>query len=241
MHYFIFLLNFFWLQLNLVWYWCKRMLTRLKLRRRGNFAESSFISLLLRPWLERDRWTRLVGAPLVASVILGSVSQFPSADATLHTWDISQPIQEVVPVSESPVVTEEFHYWLPTVNLLGISQFFHAGHPALDLRSPLGSDIVAVNDGVVVAVEMGTTGYGHYVILSHGNQMKTMYAHMGAILVTSGQFVRGGDALGYVGMTGLTTGPHLHFEVYTDDQVVNPLLIMREPIAEYQRELPTED
>jgi len=99
---------------------------------------------------------------------------------------------------------------------------FHAG---IDLAAPTGTDIYAARDGSVV--ETGTNAVlGHFVRLDHGDGYQTVYGHMSAVLVALHQQVRSGTILGRVGSTGMSTGPHLHFEIrrkgYPEDPV--PLL-----------------
>jgi murein DD-endopeptidase MepM/ murein hydrolase activator NlpD len=104
--------------------------------------------------------------------------------------------------------------------VLGYSRM-HAG---IDFGAAWGSPIVAVSDGVVSwAGPHG--GHGNYVRLEHGGGMSTGYAHMSSIAVTSGGRVRAGDVIGYVGSTGLSTGPHLHYEVYQNGRTVDPMSV----------------
>jgi murein DD-endopeptidase MepM/ murein hydrolase activator NlpD len=101
--------------------------------------------------------------------------------------------------------------------ILGYSRM-HAG---IDFRASYGSPIYAVTDGTVqFAGRHG--GHGNYVKLSHGGGLGTGYAHMSRIAVSSGEHVRRGQVIGYVGSTGLSTGPHLHYEMYRNGVTVNP-------------------
>lgn len=94
-------------------------------------------------------------------------------------------------------------------------------HAGIDFRASYGSPIYAVTDGVVqFAGRHG--GHGNYVKLSHGGGLGTGYAHMSRIAVRSGQNVRRGQVIGYVGSTGLSTGPHLHYEMYRNGRTVDP-------------------
>lgn len=94
-------------------------------------------------------------------------------------------------------------------------------HKGMDFRARHGTPIYAVTDGrVVFAGRHG--GHGNFVRLDHGGGLGTGYAHMSRIAVASGAHVRRGQVLGYVGSTGLSTGPHLHYEMYRNGQTVNP-------------------
>jgi murein DD-endopeptidase MepM/ murein hydrolase activator NlpD len=94
-------------------------------------------------------------------------------------------------------------------------------HAGIDFRAGHGQPIYAVQDGKVqFAGRHG--GHGNYVKLSHGGGLGTGYSHMSRIAVRSGQQVRRGQVIGYVGSTGLSTGPHLHYEMYKNGKTVNP-------------------
>jgi murein DD-endopeptidase MepM/ murein hydrolase activator NlpD len=101
--------------------------------------------------------------------------------------------------------------------LLRYSRF----HRGMDYAAPHGTPILAVSDGMV-AFAGRSGGYGNFVRLSHSSNMGTGYAHMSRIAVSPGQRVAAGQVIGYVGSTGLSTGSHLHFEVYRGGQPINP-------------------
>ena len=94
-------------------------------------------------------------------------------------------------------------------------------HAGIDFGAPYGAPIYAVADGVVTfAGRHG--GHGNYVRLQHGGGLGTGYGHMSRIAVSNGTHVRAGQVIGYVGSTGLSTGPHLHFEAYRGGRTINP-------------------
>ena len=97
-------------------------------------------------------------------------------------------------------------------------------HAGVDFGAPYGSPIYAVGDATVVfAGRHG--GHGNFVKLDHGGGYGTGYGHMSRIAVGTGSHVRAGQIIGYVGSTGLSTGPHLHYELYRNGQTVNPLSV----------------
>ncbi len=95
-------------------------------------------------------------------------------------------------------------------------------HSGIDLAAPAGSPIVATSDGQVSWADWAG-GYGIAVAVEHGGGYQTRYGHMSRVNVAPGQNVRKGDIIGYVGSTGMSTGPHLHYEVRVNGQAVNPL------------------
>jgi len=97
-------------------------------------------------------------------------------------------------------------------------------HAGVDFGAPYGAPIYAVGDATV-SFSGWHGGHGNYVKLDHGGGYATAYAHMSRIAVSSGTHVRAGQVIGYVGSTGLSTGPHLHYELYRNGSVVNPLSV----------------
>jgi murein DD-endopeptidase MepM/ murein hydrolase activator NlpD len=99
-------------------------------------------------------------------------------------------------------------------------------HKGIDLGAPIGTPIYATAVGVVgKAAWFG--GYGLFVALEHGGDLETRYGHMSRLNVAEGQMVHKGDVIGFVGTTGNSTGPHLHYEVRVDGEAVNPIPYMQ--------------
>jgi murein DD-endopeptidase MepM/ murein hydrolase activator NlpD len=95
-------------------------------------------------------------------------------------------------------------------------------HAAIDLAAPAGTMVKAAMDGKVSSVGFNST-YGKYIIMSHGSEYQTMYAHLSLVSVKQGDRVNQGVKIGEVGSTGYSTGPHLHFAIYKNGRPVNPL------------------
>lgn len=95
-------------------------------------------------------------------------------------------------------------------------------HPGIDISTPHGTKVKAPADGVVVAAKkMGA--YGQAIVINHGHGMMTRYGHLAGFNVRPGQKVKRGDVIGYVGNTGRSTSPHLHYEVWVRDRTQNPI------------------
>lgn len=101
-----------------------------------------------------------------------------------------------------------------------------AFHRGIDISSPYGTRVVAPADGVVRFADM-INGYGRAVVLDHGQGITTLYGHLSGFGVSQGQLVHRGDTLGYVGQSGRSTGPHLHYEVRIFNTPVNPYKYLR--------------
>ena len=95
---------------------------------------------------------------------------------------------------------------------------FHAGE---DIPASYGAEILAAASGTVTTAGW-VSGYGNYTVIDHGGGTMTAYGHQSSILVSVGQYVEQGQVIGYVGSTGNSTGPHLHFEVYQNGSTVDP-------------------
>jgi murein DD-endopeptidase MepM/ murein hydrolase activator NlpD len=105
---------------------------------------------------------------------------------------------------------------------------FHAG---LDISAPKGTLVRATGDGLVDSAAQ-VNGYGREVIVDHGHGVRTVYGHLSGMIVLAGQHVVRGQIIGYVGQTGRSTGPHLHYEVRINNVPVNPHKYLRTTFAE---------
>lgn len=99
----------------------------------------------------------------------------------------------------------------------------YKNHGGTDIGASYGSAIYAADSGKVVSSSDGWNGgWGNYVMIDHGNGMQTLYAHMSSRACSVGQTVKRGQTIGYVGSTGMSTGPHLHFEMYVNGARIDP-------------------
>lgn len=139
--------------------------------------------------------------------------------------------KKVVPVAPPPVrpgatdippASESGWTW-PALGLL--TSPFGPAHPlGIDVAAPVGTPIYAANSGQVTFVGGNPCcSYGYHVIIDHGNGYETLYAHMSTFAVESGAWVNAGDVIGYIGLTGRTTGPHVHFELRRNGVYQDPL------------------
>jgi len=111
-----------------------------------------------------------------------------------------------------------------------LNQYYSWYHKAVDLGAPVGTPIVAAQSGTVAQAYTGGWhgGYGTHIIVGGGNGYSTLYAHMSSLNVSAGDsVVAGKTVLGWVGMTGRTTGPHLHFEIRGGDGLYNPMSFLQ--------------
>ena len=96
-------------------------------------------------------------------------------------------------------------------------------HWGTDFSAPTGTAIYATGDGKITTYKRSRSGFGRHIIIDHGFGYQTLYAHMSKIEARKGQRVKRGDIIGYIGSTGSSTAPHLHYEVIKDGRKVNPV------------------
>jgi murein DD-endopeptidase MepM/ murein hydrolase activator NlpD len=162
------------------------------------------------------RHTALTGAASVG-ISLGLTRNSTTAD-----WIRANSAPNLWPVEGQ--ITGSFGERIDPFNGEGA---FHSG---VDISSFVGSPVMAPADGVVTFSDfMG--GYGRAVIVDHGHGISTRYGHLSSFAVTAGQHIQRGDTIGYVGLSGRSTGPHLHYEVRINDVPVNPYKYLRLTMA----------
>lgn len=138
------------------------------------------------------------------------------SDSTFKAVHISK--EAVTPVHG--VVTSPFGYRIHPVTG---NKSFHTG---LDIAAAEGSNIACAYDGTVLETGF-TAGRGNYILIEHGDNLQTLYCHLSKIMVFEGTSLRAGETIGLVGSTGMSTGPHLHFELRVDGVRCNPVYALK--------------
>jgi len=162
------------------------------------------------------RTSALTGAATVG------ISLGLTRNATTADWFRANSAPNLWPVEGQ--VTASFGERIDPFNGEGA---FHSG---VDIGSTYGHAVLAPADGVVTFADF-LGGYGKALMLDHGHGISTRYGHLSGFAVTSGQQVHRGDTIGYVGTSGRSTGPHLHYEVRINDTPVNPYKYLRMTVA----------
>lgn len=129
--------------------------------------------------------------------------------------DLPASVPSILPVQENVRITSNF----------GMRR--RRAHQGIDLAAPRGTPVYATADGIVTRSKW-LRGYGRFIEIDHGAGIETRYAHLNAREVESGSRVRLGDLIGYVGSSGRSTGPHLHYEVRLDGVAVDPRTVNME-------------
>ena len=203
-----------------------------KLKIAGIAALAGFATIAAAPaHAESAGYVAPSAAPAAGNAVSqdGSDRQFKQLFAS---WDRSRS-QTVRPAVSVPSVAplESYRmssdYGMRTHPVLGRRQ----GHKGVDMAAPSGTPVYATADGVVSRASRFSS-YGNFISIEHGGSLQTRFAHLSGYAVSEGQRVHKGDLIGYVGSTGRSTGPHLHYEVRVDGEAVNPTDYMTESSAE---------
>ena len=185
---------------------------------------SNPISFILRPLFEAKRAKTAFGGLLASASFVLAVGIYPVAK--------SSPVSALEPVSAQIEIETALSGPIRLVpKLKGVSQGFWSAHPGLDITAPLGSEIYPIKAGKVIEVSISRFNYGRSVVVEHADGLSSRYAHMGKIMVQEGDEISETTRLGEVGITGRTTGPHLHLEVRKNGVAQNPTRYLRATLA----------
>ncbi len=158
--------------------------------------------------------------PVLSAVLTADVR--PALEATLEAEaDQQAAFPDGKPVAGEAKVSSEFGL---RSNPFGGSRY--EVHEGIDFAGPVGRPILATADGTVVKADY-ERGYGNHVEIDHGYQYETLYAHLSRMTVKMGDQVQRGDIIGYLGNTGRSSGPHLHYGIYRNGQAVNPRYFLK--------------
>ncbi len=128
-------------------------------------------------------------------------------------------IPAIQPVSNEDMTRMASGYGYRTDPFTKVRKF----HYGMDFTAPRGTPIYASGDGVVIRADNTSTGYGNHIRIDHGYGYISLYGHLYKYNVRANQKVKRGDLIGFVGSTGRSEGPHLHYEVWKDDDRINPI------------------
>lgn len=191
------------------------------LQKVGKHSYKRFIKAI-RKVTAHKRFRMILHACLIVAILL--VGTFPYSSQVFGQVEMA--------LSTAPVATEEIVLTTKRTSKLPIvgrlSQGFNYYHPGLDIESPMNTPIYPFLEGVIFEAGFHAGGYGNYVLVNHENGYFSLYAHMNTILVAKDERVMQETVLGTVGVTGYSTGSHLHMEIYENGFAVNPLAILPE-------------
>ena len=184
----------------------------------SNFSDDSYYKSLDTFYSLRDSAVSGAVTQAIDGVsAMGSLSGMGGTDLSINApslWPVMGPITSSFGQREDPITRN------------GEGEF----HTGIDISVPRGTPIRAAADGIVKSAAM-QNGYGREVVIDHGNNLETCYAHLSGFAVMEGQTVVRGQVIGYVGMSGRTTGANLHYEVRIHGTPVNPHKYLRATLS----------
>jgi murein DD-endopeptidase MepM/ murein hydrolase activator NlpD len=178
--------------------------------------KGSKISRFFRLLFESDRVKKLLGANLAALVIISSFLPKTTDANTLGDGD----------ETTAPIILSTEHGVQYPVEPVKINQRYSFFHPAIDFGGNLGQTIHPIMAGIVIEAGYTPIGYGNVILISHGNDITSLYAHLSKIEVKVGDVVDNDSEIGLIGTTGHATGPHLHLEIRDHGIPINPLSVL---------------
>jgi murein DD-endopeptidase MepM/ murein hydrolase activator NlpD len=190
-----------------------------------NIRKGSRLSRVGRIITQKFQASFLAGL-LIISLSLGGLNNLPALNnrpvQAAHTQAVlDQPVNITTHTETSTQLP------LPK-NSFSLSQRFHLFHPAIDLAAPIGTPVKPIAAGKILVANYNNFGLGNYLVVKHGADFYSVYAHLNEILVEKDQEVTKETIIGTVGSTGFSTGPHLHLEVINENQKINPLTVLPE-------------
>ncbi len=166
--------------------------------------------------------------PTVIKKIEHKLSRFLYGIQNYHDLKIIKPYLKLRPgvlnriPSMTPLFKNEYKVSSPYGNRFHPKLKRIKKHKGYDLAAPLNSKVYATADGIVIRVQKLKTGYGKNILIKNSYGFQTLYGHLNRIKVEKGEIIKQGDIIGLVGSTGMSTGPHLHYEILKNNKAVNP-------------------
>lgn len=188
---------------------------------RRKYRSGTLIGKVARHVSEHKSAKKFFATNLSALVIVGTL--LPSTGTSVQASNGQVSDYSIIQTQNTLKTERSIQYPLESYK---INQGYGLFHPGLDLGAEVGSIIKPVKAGTVIEADFTTDGYGNTVLIDHGSGLTSRYAHMSTIKVSNGEKVTTDVVIGKVGLTGHTTGPHLHLEIRQNGIPLNPSLVL---------------
>lgn len=186
------------------------------------YRSGTLVARFVRYLSDHKSAKRIFAANLSVIVVAGTL--LPSAQVGVKAADFNaQPSETVIQAQNTLITERSIQFPLQTIK---INQGYGFFHPGIDLGADIGDPIEPVKAGVVVEAGYETDGYGNTIVIDHGKGLNSRYAHLSKIEVTLGEEVNTNMEIGKVGITGHSTGPHLHLEIRQNGFPLNPITVL---------------
>src|SRR5258706_6279959 len=184
------------------------------------YRSGTLLGKIARHMSEHKSTKRLVATNMAALAIIGTV--FPSSQLNVQAQNVTTD-QAIIETQNTLKTEKAIQYPFAEIK---INQGFSIFHPGLDLGAEVGTEIMAIKSGDVIEAGYETDAYGNTVLIDHGKGLTSRYAHLTKIEVKIGDYVTTETEIGKVGITGHSTGPHLHLEIRQNGIPLNPLSVL---------------
>lgn len=184
------------------------------------YRSGSFLGKTARHISTHKRANRVFATGLAAIIVTSTL--IPSSQSTVQAASPASAGSDNAVIQVQNSLSTEHTVQYPLVDAVKINQGFGSFHPGLDLGAEIGDPIKPFMAGTVVEAGYVTDGYGNTILIDHGRGLTSRYAHLSKIEVEVGQKVTTSTEIGKVGISGHTTGPHLHFEIRLSGTAQNP-------------------
>jgi murein DD-endopeptidase MepM/ murein hydrolase activator NlpD len=184
----------------------------------ANARAGNKVSRYFRHIFEHKNIRRILGTNLTLMFI---ATTFLPVKADALQGNVDQTI-----ISPTPVITTTERVIQYPIDPIKITQGYRLFHPGIDLDGTTGDSVRPIKAGTVEAISMSKYNYGYAIIINHGNELTSLYAHLSKILVVEGEGVTTNTTIGRVGSTGHSTGDHLHLEIRDHGVPINPLAVL---------------
>lgn len=168
---------------------------------------------------EHKKIRTVLGSHLVLAVL--AVSTIPQPSSAAYFANTTELV-----IHQDSIQIATLKGFVYPVHSVRINQSYTAFHPGIDLGGSMGDSIRPAMSGRVVLAQSLRHDYGNHIVIDHGNNVYTLYAHLNKIYVKVGDAVTHDTILGEMGTTGRSTGPHLHFELHENGRRLNPFLYL---------------
>jgi murein DD-endopeptidase MepM/ murein hydrolase activator NlpD len=189
---------------------------------RRKYRSGTLLGKIVRHISSHKSAKKFFAANLSAAVIAGAF--LPTTQGSIQAANMNTQPDEAVIQTQNTLTTEKsIQYPLETVR---INQNFSFFHPGVDLGAKIGDPIKAIKAGNVIEAGYAKDGYGNTVVIDHGQGLTSRYAHLSKIETKVGDIVTTNTEIGQVGITGHSTGPHLHLEIRQNGIPLNPISVL---------------
>jgi murein DD-endopeptidase MepM/ murein hydrolase activator NlpD len=183
----------------------------------ANVRKGSKVSRVFAHIFSHRHLKRLLGGNIAVAIILTS---FAPVSATFDEVELNTI------TTESVTTKTEKGTQYPVEGVIKINQGYKFFHPGIDIDGEIGDPVYPIMAGEVKAIQFSKYAYGNAIIIDHGGDLSSLYAHLSKIEVSEGDSVAKSAEIGQIGSTGHSTGPHLHLEVHQNDRTINPLSVL---------------